>query len=186
MEKRADIPRRRLRAVPSAAELWLRRRRALRFIALCVIVLVPWTVYLGFSLPGQYRARYWPAAWVGFDVLLLLSLVAAGVAVWLGRQLLIPCAVVAATLLVCDAWFDISLSWGSRDVWGAVASAVLFEIPLAVLLLVRAHRVLRATVQMAWERLGLPGEPPPVHRLPLFGAYHPVPRTEQDPPPPAP
>ncbi|MFF3917227.1 hypothetical protein ACFYZB_27795 [Streptomyces sp. NPDC001852] len=158
-----------LQALLTAPALRRRRRRALRFLALCVIVLVPWTVYLALSLPDRFQARYWPAAWVGFDVLLLLSLLGAGLAVWLHRQILIPCAVVAATLLVCDAWFDVSLAWGTPDIWESVASAVLIELPLAGLLLVRAHRLLRATVRLAWQRLGLPGEPPPVHRLPLFG-----------------
>ncbi|MEU6770364.1 hypothetical protein [Streptomyces sp. NPDC046759] len=177
MENEADgtvsdpaVTRGRLPAPPPAVGPQRRRRRALRFLALCVIVLVPWTVYLAFSLPGRFQARYWSAAWVGFDVLLLLSLLGAGVAVWLGRQILIPCAVVAATLLVCDAWFDVSLAWGTRSVWGAVASAVLIELPLAGLLLLRAHRLLRATVRLAWQRLDLPGDPPPVHRLPLFVA----------------
>ncbi|MFJ9563933.1 hypothetical protein ACIRQQ_28355 [Streptomyces fuscichromogenes] len=138
--------------------------------ALCVFVLVPWTVYLAVSLPDRFEARYWPLVWVGFDVMLLVSLVGAGVAVWLRRQALIPMSFVAATLLVCDAWFDISLSLGRDDVWGSIASAVLVELPLAFLLVMRARRVLKVSARLAWQRLGLAGEPPPLYKLPLFVA----------------
>ncbi|MEW1773716.1 hypothetical protein [Streptomyces sp. NPDC086777] len=145
-----------------------RHRRATRQLALCVVVLVPWTVYLAVSLPDRFEARYWPMVWVGFDVMLLLSLAGAGVAVWLRRQVLVPLSFVAATLLVCDAWFDISLSWGRGDVWGSIASAVLVELPLAILLVMRARRVLKISARLAWQRLGLAGEPPPLYKLPLF------------------
>ncbi|WP_406445247.1 hypothetical protein OHB00_48925 [Streptomyces sp. NBC_00631] len=145
-----------------------RRRRAVGQLALCVFVLVPWTVYLAVSLPDRFEARYWPMVWVGFDVLLLVSLAGAGVAVWRGRQALIPMSFVAATLLVCDAWFDVSLSWGRGDVWGSMASAVLVELPLAFLLIMRARRVLKISARLAWQRLGLEGEPPPLHKMPLF------------------
>ncbi|GGN49510.1 hypothetical protein GCM10011579_003260 [Streptomyces albiflavescens] len=147
-----------------------RHRRVLQQLGFCVLVLVPWTVYLAVSLPDRYEARHWPMVWVGFDVMLLASLAGAGVAVWLRRQALVPLSFVAATLLVCDAWFDISLSWGTDDVWGSVASAVLVELPLAVLLIMRARRVLKMSIRLAWQRLGLAGEPPPLHRMPLFFA----------------
>ncbi|MDX3225033.1 hypothetical protein [Streptomyces sp. ME19-01-6] len=145
-----------------------RRRRVLRQLGLCVFVLVPWTVYLAVSLPEHYEARHWPMVWVGFDVMLLVTLVGAGVAVWLRRQALVPLSFVAATLLLCDAWFDVSLSWGKDDVWASAASAVLVELPLAVLLIMRARRVLKVSARLAWQRLGLAGEPPPLHKMPLF------------------
>ncbi|MFD8813770.1 hypothetical protein ACFV23_20300 [Streptomyces sp. NPDC059627] len=155
---------------PDSSKLRRRHRRAVGQLALCVFVLVPWTVYLAVSLPDRFEARYWPMVWVGFDVMLLVSLAAAGAAVWLRRQALIPMSFVAATLLVCDAWFDVSLSWGRGDVWGSIASAVLVELPLAFLLVMRARRVLKISARLAWQRLGLAGEPPPLYRLPLFVA----------------
>ncbi|MER7182143.1 hypothetical protein ABT404_22095 [Streptomyces hyaluromycini] len=155
---------------PHGSKLRRRHRRAVGQLALCVFVLVPWTLYLAVSLPDRFEARYWPMVWVGFDVMLLVSLAGAGAAVWLRRQALIPMSFVAATLLVCDAWFDVSLSWGRDDVWGSVASAVLVELPLAFLLVMRARRVLKISARLAWQRLGLAGEPPPLYRLPLFVA----------------
>ncbi|MER6565505.1 hypothetical protein ABT288_04785 [Streptomyces sp. NPDC001093] len=154
--------------VPDGAALHRRYRRVLRQLGLCVLVLVPWTVYLAVSLPDRFEARYWPMVWVGFDVMLLVSLAGAGAAVWLRRQAMVPLSYVAATLLICDAWFDVSLDWGRADVWASAGTAVLVELPLAVLLIVRARRVLKVSARLAWQRLGLPGEPPALHRMPLF------------------
>ncbi|MEU2622095.1 hypothetical protein ABZ642_28885 [Streptomyces sp. NPDC007157] len=156
--------------VPDGSTLRRRHRRAIGQFALCVFVLVPWTVYLAVSLPHRFEARYWPMVWVGFDIMLLVSLVGAGAAVWLRRQALIPMSFVAATLLVCDAWFDVSLNLGRGDVWESVASAVLVELPLACLLVLRARRVLKVSARLAWQRLGLAGEPPPLYKMPLFVA----------------
>lgn len=153
------------------ATLRRRRRRVLRQLGLCVLVLVPWTIYLAVSLPGRFEARHWPWVWVGFDVILLVALAGAGVALWLKRQALVPLSFVAATLLFCDAWFDVSLSWGKVDVWASATSAVLVELPVAVLLVMRARRVLKMTAGLAWQRLGMAGDPPPPHKMPLFGAF---------------
>ncbi|MGW2937751.1 hypothetical protein ACWDA7_39440 [Streptomyces sp. NPDC001156] len=147
-----------------------RRRRVLRQLRLCVLVLVPWTIYLAVALPNRFEARHWPWVWVGFDVMLLVTLAGAGVAVRLRRQVLAPLSFVAATLLLCDAWFDVSLSWGKEDAWASAASAMLVELPLAVLLITRARRVLKISVGLAWQRLGLAGDPPPLHKMPLFAA----------------
>ncbi|MFJ9346464.1 hypothetical protein [Streptomyces sp. NPDC101237] len=162
---------RRARAfLPDRSALRRHHRRAVLQFALCVFVLVPWTVYLAFSLPHRFEARYWPMVWVGFDIMLLVSLAAAGVAVLLRRQALIPLSFVAATLLVCDAWFDVSLNLGGPDVWESVASAVLVELPLAGVLVLRARRVLKISARLAWQRLGLTGEPPSLYKMPLFVA----------------
>ncbi|GAA3778436.1 hypothetical protein [Streptomyces chiangmaiensis] len=152
------------------SRLLRRRRRVLRQLGLCVLALVPWTIYLAVSLPDRFEARHWPWVWVGFDVMLLVTLAGAGVAVRLRRQVLVPLSFVAATLLLCDAWFDVSLSWGKEDVWASAASAVLVELPLAVLLIMRARRALKISVGLAWQRLGLAGDPPPLHKMPLFVA----------------
>jgi len=40
--------------------------------------LVPWTVFLGLSLPGKYDAGHWSLLWTGFDVVLLSVLGYAG------------------------------------------------------------------------------------------------------------
>ncbi|MBS2963740.1 hypothetical protein KGA66_11820 [Actinocrinis puniceicyclus] len=135
----------------------------------CVAVLVPWTVFLGLSLPDQHRANHWRLTWTGFDGLLLLALGATVYLGWRGRQAVIPGAIVTATLLVCDAWFDVTLDLGTAGVWWSVASAVLIELPLAVFFLSRALRMISLTARQAYARLGIDEPPPSVFKLPLFG-----------------
>jgi len=97
--------------------------------------LVPWTVFLGLSLPGTYDAGHWSLLWTGFDVVLLSVLGYAGWAAWFRRQILATTAIVAGTLLLCDAWFDTITSIGNRDEWLSLLTGFGAEIPLAVLFL---------------------------------------------------
>ena len=45
-----------------------------RLIAIAVGVaafcMIPWTVFLGFTLPRRYDAKHWSLLWIGFDVIL--------------------------------------------------------------------------------------------------------------------
>jgi hypothetical protein len=54
-----------------------------------------------------------------------------------------------AALLCCDAWFDVLLDWTSSDRWVSVLLAVFGEVPIAVLLLVAARRLLVGTPRRA-------------------------------------
>jgi len=135
----------------------------------CVSVLVPWTIFLAVSLPDQYRAHHWRLTWAGFDGLLLLGMALTVYLGWRRRQAVVPAAVATATLLICDAWFDISLDLGTPDVWWSVASAVLVELPLAGFFLHRALLLIRLTIRQAYTRLGIDEPPPPLMKIPLFG-----------------
>jgi hypothetical protein len=78
-----------------------------RLIALSAMVLLPWAAYLAMSLPGTVRARHWPMAWTGLDVVMAVGLAAtAWLAVRRDRRLALV-AVSTATLLLADAWFDV-------------------------------------------------------------------------------
>jgi hypothetical protein len=147
------------------------KRRYARFLIVlvaCCAGLVPWIVYLAFSMPTGYRAEAWSAAWVGFDILLLFALVGTITAALLDRQIVVLLAVASATLLLCDAWFDIVLCWGTRDVFGSIASATLVELPLAAFLLAQAGMLIRISQRVRWCELGLPGDPPALHQMPIL------------------
>jgi len=151
-----------------------RRRRIL--IAACllgVLVLAVWIAVLEVKLPRHYRAGGWRAAWVGFDSLLLLVFAATAWAAWRRRQILIACLMVLATLLFCDAWFDTTLDWGTRNFTVSLFSALLVELPLAVVALVGARRLIRLTAGRLELLSGAPGPVPAFWRVPLFGD-HPV------------
>ena len=108
------------------------------------VVLVPWTALVIASLPDHYKANHWSMAWTGFDIGLGLALAATAVAVLRRSTFAELAATVSGTLLVCDAWFDVMTSRGTKDVAQAVASALLVELPLAGLCFWVARNIARA------------------------------------------
>jgi hypothetical protein len=125
----------------------LQRSRRIRLVLMisATIGLIPWIVYLSLTLPEKYVAHNWTATWVGFDVLLLAFLAATALLGLLRRQLLVLTAFTTGVLLICDAWFDV-LTAGPGDRWLSGLTAVLGELPLAVLLISGSLRILRLTV----------------------------------------
>jgi hypothetical protein len=97
---------------------------------LCSAVLIPWIVYLGFSLPARQVSHHYAAAWVGFDVFELIALAATGYLALRRSRYLALASASAATLLICDAWFDV-LTSPRRQVLESVVLAVVIELPLA-------------------------------------------------------
>ncbi|MGE5285973.1 MAG: hypothetical protein ACM3ML_01975 [Micromonosporaceae bacterium] len=146
-----------------------RRRFWLAVLLVVCLLLAAWIGVLSVTLPRHFTAGAWRGAWVGFDVALLAAFSATAWAAWRSRQVLIVCMIVTATLLCCDAWFDLTLDWGSREFLLSLLSAVLVELPLAALMIASARRLLRVTIRVAMSREGDPGPAPPLWRLALFG-----------------
>lgn len=46
--------------------------------ALFSLILLPWTIYLGYSLPSRQVSPHYDVAWTGFDVMLLVALASTG------------------------------------------------------------------------------------------------------------
>ena len=148
---------------------WLRRTRELRVLLVVgsAVVLVPWIAYLAITLPPRYVADNWDVTWVGFDVLLLVMMVATAVLGYLRRQMLVMTAFATGVLLVCDAWFDVVTAHGDDQTW-SVVSAVVVELPLAALFITGSLQILRLVAarlwaldagQHAWQvRIPLPSE----------------------------
>jgi len=133
--------------LPSLKTLNRIRKWRTALILLASLALIPWTVYLAVTLPNHYVARNWVATWVGFDILLLVSFAAIGVAALAGRrrgQALWAATIVTATLLCCDAWFDITTATRA-SLSSSVFTAVAGNLPLAALLLFLGYRSLRHT-----------------------------------------
>jgi len=119
------------------------RKRRTVLMLLCAVALIPWTVYLARTLPSHYVARNWVVTWVGFDILLLAMLVLTALAGWKRKQLVFPTAFATGVLLICDAWFDVMTSQRGADLTQALLSALLVELPLAVVLIAGPLRLLR-------------------------------------------
>jgi len=118
-------------------------RRIREWVALCAaIALIPWTVFLGLTLPQSYTAQHWQLTWVGFDVLLLVFMMATAVLGFTHHHLLTLFAFTTGVLLVCDAWFDV-LTAKRGDLVVAVLTAALGELPLAPVLIVGSLRIVR-------------------------------------------
>jgi hypothetical protein len=147
-----------------------RRERDLLLVALSVgaVLLVPWVVFLAMSLPRDYSTTHWRATWVGLDGALIVALATTAWLGWRGRQLVATAMIVTATLLLSDAWFDITLSHGTGDRVVSALTAGLVEIPTAVLLIAFASRLIRALAHRVWVLQGNDGPPPPVYRLPIL------------------
>jgi hypothetical protein len=146
-----------------------RRRLFLAGMIVCCVVLAAWIGVLAVTLPPYYRSGNWRGAWVGFDVALFCTFAVTAWAAWRGRQLLIMCLLVLATLLLADAWFDVTLDVRTSGFMASLLSALLVEIPLAVIAIVGARRLLRLTIGQIMKREGLSGPVPPLWRIPLFG-----------------
>lgn len=144
-----------------------RRRVTAEVLWVCAAALVPWTIYLAVSLPMVYSTRHWAVAWAGFDVLELIALAATAYFGWKGRQALLGTAIAAATLLICDAWFDITLDLGTPNIWWSVGSAVLLELPLAFFLLHRVALILRLMMLRFYPAVDERGKKIRLYNMPL-------------------
>ena len=113
------------------------------------VVLIPWAVLLAYTLPAHHRVLHWDAIWAGFDLALALALLLTAVAAIRGRPWLAIPATASATLLVCDAWFDVLTARGAHEITTALLEAALVELPLAGLCLWMAVRVERIVLRRA-------------------------------------
>lgn len=98
------------------------------------VILLPWVVYIGISLPSRQLSPNYDIAWAGFDLFLLGSL--AGTAYFALRRsrYLSTAAGATAALLVVDAWFD-CMTTPAPQRWQSFVLCFVVELPLAGLCL---------------------------------------------------
>jgi hypothetical protein len=112
-------------------------------LALTSIALIPWILWLTFSLPSKQIAHHYDLAWVGFDIALAAMFALTARAGWVRSPALAPLSAATAAMLISDAWFDITTSTpGDRA--EAIVQAALAELPLAALCVWVAYDVERA------------------------------------------
>jgi hypothetical protein len=144
-EQRAQLARR-LAALSHGAAVRPGRRRLTAILALgACVALVPWTIMLAFTLPERYVAHHWSTTWVGFDVLLVASFAVTGVTALLRRrgQAVWAGTLVTATLLTCDAWFDVTTASTTSSLVSSAVTAAAGNLPLAALMVFLGYRSLR-------------------------------------------
>lgn len=152
-------------------DLTFDRRRKLGTLVLVIgcVILAAWIVVLVLTLHRNFTATHWRLAWVGFDVFELTGFAITAWAFWRGRQIVIASLLVTATLLCCDAWFDVLLDLGTGGIWLSIASAVFVELPLAFLMLNAARRLIRMSALAAMGAGGIRAPMPSLWKLPLAG-----------------
>ena len=126
-----------------------RSRRAALAYVLMALALIPWTVYLAVTLPKRQIDTHYRGAWVGFDLLLVASIVlTAYYAFRMDDRVQLP-AMATATLLLVDAWFDVMTAGGRTATFEALLMALLVEIPAALFSLFLARQVNRHVDELA-------------------------------------
>lgn len=119
----------------------LRRWLAPLFL-IAALALIPWTVYLVVTLPGRHlQTGYYDLAWGGFDIALAGLLAATGYGLLRQKLWVQSTATAAATMLLCDAWFDTLSANDSSERLVAVLLALAVELPTAAVCLLIARHV---------------------------------------------
>jgi hypothetical protein len=131
-------------------------------------ILFGWIAYLLEALPDSYRANHWKIAWVGFDFGMAVVLLVTSWALWKRRQVAIPGAMVSATFLVIDSWFDVVTSNTGWDQRLAIASAIFIEIPAAFILFRFSRLTIRKSIQNAHNVAGRESLHPSLWKTPLM------------------
>jgi hypothetical protein len=145
-----------------------RRRVGLAMTVGGALFLIPWIAQLSTTLPDHHSAHQWRLAWTGFDVALTLVFAFTAFVGWRRRQIVVTALTVLGVLLLCDAWFDVTLSWGSHEQAASILTAVIAEIPVAIIAFWLANRLFRETVHYVWHLEGREHPVPPLHKLPLI------------------
>jgi hypothetical protein len=121
------------------------------------VVLLPWIVYLAVTLPKRNLDHHYRAAWVGFDVFLVVVIIRTAYMAFRVDQRVQFAATATATLLIVDAWFDVTTSSGRGQVLEALVLAAVIEIPAAIFSIYLARQVNRRVLELA-DMAGTPLE----------------------------
>ena len=97
------------------------------------LLLVPWTIYLAYSLPRRQVQHHWDITWVGLDIGIILLLLLTGFYASIRSRMLIISLSAATSFLVVDTWFDLVSSRPGSQLIEAIILAIFIELPLIFL-----------------------------------------------------
>jgi hypothetical protein len=160
---RIDLPH------PMSDPRQLRRRRlGLMVMTSACVILAVWIGLFIKTLPIHFTVRHWRGVWIVLDLAELLAFAATAWAAWRQRQIVVVLMIVTGTLLLCDAWFDVALEYGTKGFRMSVVLAAVVEVPFAIMLFAGARRLIRLSVYSLMRLEGVTGPLPPLRRIPLF------------------
>lgn len=106
-------------------------------------VLLPWCLILAATLPSTYQADNWKLTWIGLDCGTALAAGLTACLLHKRNRHAVLTAMAAGTLLMADAWFDVSTAAAGFDRTLSLTEALLLELPLALCAFVVAARELK-------------------------------------------
>ena len=136
-------------------ERWKSHQLQSVLLIVASLSLFGWIFYLLTALPDSYHAAHWNLAWVGYDLGMSLTWLGTSWALWKKRQAAIPGAMISATFLVVDAWFDVVTSNPGWDFRLALFLALFLELPAAFLLFRFSRNSVRRSIQNAHRQAGI-------------------------------
>jgi hypothetical protein len=102
----------------------MRTKWTLMLLGSAALLLVPWMVLLGLTLPASTEVRHWSLAWIGLDVLLAAGCAATALLGLRRDARMRQAASATASIAVLDAWFDITTAQPGAALAQALACAV--------------------------------------------------------------
>ena len=124
-------------------------------LVIASLSLFGWIFYLLSALPDSYHAAHWNLAWVSYDFGMSITWLGTSWALWKRRQAAIPGAMISATFLIVDAWFDVVTSNPGWDFRLALTLAIFLELPAAFLLFRFSRNAVRRSIQNAQAQAGI-------------------------------
>ena len=118
------------------------------------VAMIPWLLYLAFTLPASATDGHWALAWVGLDSCEALALFATGRLLLRADNRCVLAATATAVLLLTDAWLDVTSAARGDELLTAIAMAVFAEAPIALACIALALRLIRHPFPSATETAG--------------------------------
>lgn len=110
------------------------------------IILLPWTIYLGASLPAHHLSAHWDVSWTGLDVGLVITMLTTSILAYLKSRWLVITSSMVGSLLLVDAWFDVMSERRASQFYQSLFLAIFIEIPMALTSYYIACRVLKNNI----------------------------------------
>ena len=137
-----SMPRSKVKRIQLQIPIWSRY-----LYVILAVILLPWTIYLGLTLPVHHLSNHWDVSWVGLDVALIVSITLTGLFALLKSPWIIMSASSAASFLLVDAWFDVMSEKSGLEFTQAIVLALLVELPLAAMSYYLAYHVAHGQAQ---------------------------------------
>jgi len=117
------------------------------------VAMIPWLLYLAFTLPASATDGHWALARVGLDSCEALALFATG-RLLLRADNRCVLAATATAVLLADAWLDVTSAAPGDELPTAIAMAVFAEAPIALACIALALGLIRHPFPSATETAG--------------------------------